>query len=379
MESCPNELLAQIVEFLPESDLFNLRLVVRRLRDVATRHAFNRLVIYDNIYSVRRFHDLVTECDDSMILHAVETVIFDGTAPDHFDMGAEPTTAVIETSFSLINRLPNIQMLKLDFFPGSAPDKNEMYLTYYVEIQLAFWTSLASAPIPRLRSLHIGSMVTYFPRFMEPDDPLLAFFRPLTHISLSLVSLFQVRHPPTEILSFHANVTNMLVSAENLTSLELGSNELAGRTSSFVWENMTGFSALTTLVLDTFMFAGQPDDEPIPPQPHGQALSAETFILNYKKTLQRLTLRECAVALPDGAWYRVLKRLQQLSQLVEFNWVVWGREGHEHFLYGRPVGHLRTYTVVDDDPSFATDEERDLNALQNLESVVLLRRNNAPS
>ncbi|KAJ7729266.1 hypothetical protein DFH07DRAFT_850412 [Mycena maculata] len=381
MDSCPNEILQDIVNFLPEADLFRLRLVERRLRDVSTRLAFSRLVVYDNISSVQRFHNLV-ECQDDMILHSVGHITFDGTSPDHFDVGAEPTPELLEKSFSLLSRFPKLESLRLDFFPDSAPDKNEMYLTYYVEVQIAFWIGLACTPLPQLRSLHIGSMVSYFPRCIDNDeDPFLRLFHPLTSLSISVVSLFQPRRLPDEILSFPQNVSNMVLAAQKLTSLDLGEHELAG-TSHFAFERLT-FSALLSLRLHTFVFAGEKDDEVLPPpQVEGaqQPFGVEKFILRHKATLQHLQLRDCAVASQiGGSWHCLLRRFRlQLSQLIEFIWIANSAhpDQEQNFVYARPAGHLHTYTVIDEAFEFIADDPQDVAALEELQSVVLLRKNN---
>ncbi|KAJ6601327.1 hypothetical protein DFH09DRAFT_560485 [Mycena vulgaris] len=383
MESCPNEILADIVEFLAEPDLFNLRLVGRRLRDLSTRSAFSRLVICDNISSVQRFYNLLTECDDSAILNGVEKVAFDGTCTDHFEMGAESTTELIETAFSLLYRLPNVRTLRLDFFPGSAPDKNEMYLTYYVEVQLAFWASLSRTPLPSLRTLHIGAMVTYFPRLLkEQTDPFLHVFRPLTSLSISVVSLFQARRLPNEIMLFNFNMLTMIMTAQNITSLELGADTLAGITSPFPFEDFR-FPALTSFALNTILFAGLPDDDRLSsaekgpsifPDVSGQPLTVEMFILNHKATLQRIALHDCAIALPDGVWHRVFRRFRvQLPALVEFEWLTDDSEQRGNFLYARSVGALQTYTVVEED--FLSDDPQDVASLDDLQSAVLDRKN----
>ncbi|KAJ7492138.1 hypothetical protein FB451DRAFT_1217121 [Mycena latifolia] len=389
MDSCPNEILAAIADFLDEPELFNLRLVGRRLKDVVTRPAYSRLVIRDNIPSVRRFHNLLTGCEDeSPILDAVESVFFDGSEPDHFDMGAEPTTELIEAAFSLLYRFPNLHSLRLQFFPGSAPDKNEMYLTYYVEVQLAFWASLTSAPLPRLRTLQIDWMVSYFPRELADEDPFLAVFRSVTTLSLSVVSLYQARRLPDEIRMFHERVRPMLMAAKNVTSLELGADALVGVTSPFELE-IFRFPALTSLKLHTFVLAGLPDNDELSSaqdDPYifalarGQSLSAEIFILNHRATLQRLALEDCAVALPDGEWHRVFRRFRlQLPRLVEFGWSAHSEHPGENFLYARAVGALLTYGLENPDFVFVADDPRDVAALEALQSAVMDRKNKQPT
>jgi hypothetical protein len=64
MDSCPNEILGDIVQLLPKPDLFNLRLVGRRLKNVATRPVFTQLTLYDDVRSTQKFSSLMVECDD---------------------------------------------------------------------------------------------------------------------------------------------------------------------------------------------------------------------------------------------------------------------------------------------------------------------------
>jgi hypothetical protein len=64
MDSCPNEILGDIVQLLPKPDLFNLRLVGRRLKNVATRPVFTQLTLYDDVRSAQKFSSLMVECDD---------------------------------------------------------------------------------------------------------------------------------------------------------------------------------------------------------------------------------------------------------------------------------------------------------------------------
>ncbi|KAJ7508579.1 hypothetical protein B0H11DRAFT_34572 [Mycena galericulata] len=383
MDSCPNEILADIVQYLPESDLLNVRLVGRRFKDVATRPAFSKLVVCDNMPSVQRFHKLLTESEDDRILHGVEAVKFDGTITEHFSIGADSTLDLLEKSFSLLHRLPSLHSLRLEFFPDSTPDStpdpNEIsFSTYYVEVQLAIWSGLGAVPLPGgLRSLYIGEMVTYFPERLE-TEAFLDVFRPLTSLSISVVSLYQAGRIPAEILNFPNSLTLMLLMAQNLTSLELSANALAGRTSPFAFGALR-FPALTSLRLQTIVFAGQHDDQAIPTG-EGQPLAAETFILHHKTTLRRLELRDCAVRDPEGAWHHVLHRLRiHLSKLVEFIWTVNSLQPGENFLYGHPVGPLGMYTVIDDDLLFISDDPQDVAALEELKSVVLLRKNNEAS
>ncbi|KAJ7134985.1 hypothetical protein C8R43DRAFT_1132897 [Mycena crocata] len=237
--------------------------------------------------------------------------------------------------------------MAFEFFTESAPDKGEMYLTYYVEIQLALWTSLETTPLPRLRSLCIGSMVSCFPYGLEEDDSLLTIFHSLiTSLSISGVSLFQARRLPPEILNFSVNLSHILLAARNITSLQLGLEDLAGPTSPFQFENLR-FPALASLTLHTIVFAGLADgEEPLISSIQGQGLTVEKFILNHKATLQRLELHDCVAAVPDGAWHRVFRRFRlQLSELVEFVWTTQATERNENFHYARPVGTLETYTL----------------------------------
>ncbi|KAJ7103051.1 hypothetical protein B0H15DRAFT_191020 [Mycena belliarum] len=304
-------------------------------------------------------------------------------------MGAEPTTELVQASFSKLSRFPNLESLKLDFFPGSAPDKNEMYITYYVEIQLAFWAALARAPLPRLRTLDIGWMVTYFPRTLQGDDPAAAdpffsLFRPLTTLSLSVVSLFQARRLPPEIISFATVVGRIFNAARNLTTLELGAGALLGLTSPFPFAHMR-LPALAALTLHMIVFAGLSDDDLASADPASltddtgtasHRLDVETFILNHAPTLQRLALHDCAVALPDGEWHRVLRRFRfRLRELIEFKWSTNSSQPGENFLYGRVGGELHTYQLQDDNFVFVEDDPEDTAELQDLQSAVMDRKN----
>ncbi|KAJ6541861.1 hypothetical protein B0H19DRAFT_327291 [Mycena capillaripes] len=374
MDSCPNEILMDIVQILSKPDLLTLRLVGRRLKDVATCPAFTQLNVYDNTLSAQRFSSMMVECDDSMILHAVDTLIFDGTTPDHFDIGSEPTPIFFENAFSLLYRFPNLQNLTLDFFSETHPEKNQ-YISYYLKIQLVIWTSLSGTPLPRLRTLRISSMATYFPHLLDEMDQFLALFRSLTTLSLSVISIVKASGWPGEVLTINPNVTCMLCAASNITSLQLGASVLAGPTSPFSFETLL-FPALTSLVLHTTIFAGLPDGEDPPEAPlDGQRLTVETFILNHKATLQCLVLRNCAVPVLNGAWHRVLKRFRfELSELVEFIWIVRGPQPSKQFLYARPIGQLHTYEVADDGP--IPDDQQDVGALEDLQTKVMLQRNN---
>jgi hypothetical protein len=236
-------------------------------------------------------------------------------------------------------------------------------------------------------------MATYFPHRLTDTDPFLAVFRPLTALSLSVVNLFQPSRPPVEIMSFDHNVLSMLNAANNITSLSLGQNDLAGVTSPFRFEDFR-FSALTSLTLRTVVFAGLPDDHRLSSaeegpslfdEDEGQPLTVEMFILNHRATLQRLALDDCVVALPDGRWHRVFRRFRaQLSKLVEFVWTtracspeVEQLDAPFFFLHGHAIGTLLVYKV-DDTISF-TPQPDNLAALEDLQSAVAHRKKWAES
>ncbi|KAJ7201319.1 hypothetical protein GGX14DRAFT_699449 [Mycena pura] len=381
MDALPNEILGEVAYFLSRHDLLTLRFVERRFKDVVTRRAFNRLVTHDSFSSLLKFYVLVEECTDNMILDAVETIVFDGKDTDHFEMGADSTIDLIEKSFCLLYRFPNLTALSLDFFPESAPDESGVYLTYYVEVQLAFWNSIAQHPLPNLRSLHIGSMVSYFPRRLDDDaDPFRDLFRPLTSLSLYVVSVFQMRRLPSEILDFNYNITRMLQVGTNITSLDLGTSDFLGPSLPFGFEHYT-FPALRSLRLHQIIFPALPEDEipPLDPVIFGQRPTGEVLILNHRSVLRRLELCDCVAAAPDGAWDRVFRRFQHhLTALVEFTWTI--KRGHpeQHFLYARAKAQHHTYTLLQLDES-GPDDPQDVAALDSLQSAVLLRRNNTSS
>ncbi|KAJ7070560.1 hypothetical protein C8F01DRAFT_1362443 [Mycena amicta] len=374
MDSLPYELLAEIASFVSHEDILNLRLVQRRFKEVVTRKAFRLIVVHDTYPSVSRFLTLVDECMDAAILDGVECVTFDGKILDHFEMGAEPTIPTIENAFSKLGRFPNLNSLSLDFFPGSAPDEHEIYMSYYVSIQVAFWKLLAEQAlrIPNLRRLNIGAMVSFLPQTITEEHPFVNLFRPLTTLSIYVVSLFQIRRLPMPILEFNDNLRRILFFANNLTTLDLGTVEFLGPTAPFNFESYR-FPRLATLRLSNIVFAALEDGQEPPPVEAGQQLTVEKFILNHRAGLRRLELHDCVAALPDGEWHRVFGRFQHsLASLVEFTWVISKLEEWENmFLYAHPNGRLSIYTIA---PG-VKDQREDVAALEQLQAAVAIRCN----
>jgi hypothetical protein len=222
-------------------------------------------------------------------------------------------------------------------------------------------------------------MATYFPCLIDDMDlSMQALFRSLTTLSILAVSLVKNHRVPGHLLTFNPNMTCILTAAQNITSLELGTTVLTGPTSPFCFETLT-FPSLTSLLLYTIVFAGLPDNQEPPPSAFldGQRLTVETFVLNHKATLQNLVLDNCAVPAPNGAWHRVFKRLRiQLSQLVEFSWITRHSRSDKKFIYAQPGGELNTYKVPEDDEP---DNQNDTAALEDLQTAVILRRNNRSS
>ncbi|KAJ6486107.1 hypothetical protein C8R47DRAFT_1216728 [Mycena vitilis] len=382
MDSCPNEIIGEIVQFLGKPDLLSLRLAGRRLKDVATPSAFAQLTVYDDMVSAHRFDNLMRECDAETILHAVKVFVFDGSSPDHFDIGAIPTPLLFENSFSVLFRFCNLQTLKLEFFPEGHSDSARDYLSYYVEIQLAVFSGLSNSPLPELRTLQIESMAMYYSPMLDEIGPFLALFQSLTALTISVTSVAQTRNHPaaTEVLPFNPNFTYLLNAAHNITSLELGASVLSGPTSPFAFDILV-FPALASLALHAIVLPGLPDgEEPPPALFDGQRLTAELFIANHKATLRHLTLHNCAVPILDGAWHRVLRRFQFELELIEFAWSVhppWPA-AREHFFYARPTGHFHTYQLVEDEFPFdgnSEEDREDLAALDALQTAVMFRRN----
>ncbi|KAF7307427.1 40S ribosomal protein [Mycena indigotica] len=373
MDSLPLELLGEIATFVHHTELLSLRLVQRRFKDVVTRQAFQEIVVHDRYPSVRRFHTMLDECNDDEILEGVESVVFDGKDPDHFDMGADSTLPSIESAFSRLSRFPNLSSLNLDFFPGSTPDEYEIYMSYYVTIQVSFWRELAQQSFPNLRRLNIGAMVSFLDETITPDHPFLELFRPLTTLSINIVSLFQMRRIPAQVLQFNQNLMNILSPTNNITSLELGTLDFLGPTAPYRFEAYR-FPLLSHLKLSKIVFAAMEADELGPSVERGQRLTAEQFIINHRLSLRRLELENCLVALPDGQWCHVLRRLRKsLKLLLEFTWnitVASGTDSEEKepkkFLYGVPMGRTRIYVLSPADD----DRAEDLAALEQLQVAV---------
>nr|GAT47440.1 40S ribosomal protein [Mycena chlorophos] len=372
MDSLPNELLGEIAAFVSHEDRLNLRLVQGRFKDVVSRSAFHTIVVHDRGLSVRRFLSMVDECNDSSILESVECLVFDGKDLDHFEMGTEPTTPFIENAFRRLDRFPNLHTLTLDFFPSSTPDEFEIYFSYYVQIQMAFWKNLAlNDAFPKLRRLTIGAMVSFLDHTVSEADPFLVLFRPLTTLSIDVVSLFQMRRIPWQVLEFADNLTRILSFAQNITTLELGtSSEFLGPTSPYHFEELR-FASLRSLKLSHIVFAGlEESDQPLPVG-EGPPLAAEQFISRHGRQLRRLELCDAMVALPLGKWLYVLARFRYtLAVLREFVWTITDAECQRRFLYGTTTGRRTvTYTLA----IGPEDSEQDIAALNQLQMDVASR------
>ncbi|KAJ7606815.1 hypothetical protein FB45DRAFT_899203 [Roridomyces roridus] len=329
MDSCPTEILLQIASFLPsEDDLQNLRLVGRRLCDAATQYAFLKLVVFDHACSVRRFIGLL-ECEDQRILHVVENVVFNGLQTDHYALGADPTLPLLTHALSLIHRLPKLHSLRLDFMPDEdnptiPAEGGHTFNSYYLQVQLACIRGLTSnpLPLPRLRTLHLGSLHGYIPHELQ-TDAFFTLFRPLTHLSIRVQSLLHRVNLPDEVSLFDETLSRIFENTPHLTSLELASASLEGPCSVFRFEDFR-IPSLRSLSVRGFVLAGQDDGHPIPASvvERGTPLALETFILNHAHMLRRLEMHDCVVALPNGSWDNVFRRIRlRLTQLVEFVWI----------------------------------------------------------
>lgn len=290
------------------------------------------------------------------------------------------TPPLLEQSFKLLHRFPNLKSLRVDFMPDEdnpvvPAEGGHSYYSYYLQVQLSCLAGLsATHGLPRLRTLHLGSFHTYIPSQQE-TDALLSLFCTLTSLSLSVLSLAHRVHLPSEAISFNASLLRILNAANNITSLELASHTYEGPLCTFAFEKLR-FPALAALSLSRFVLAGQEDDEPIPANVNegGQRLTLETFILNHGHTLRRLAMHGCAVALPDGQWSCILRRFRlQLPLLVTF---VCPSLEDGTFPYVMFIDNVRRYQVSNLQEE---DLEVDVKEMQHLQEVLLIRRNKQPS
>ncbi|KAJ6623160.1 hypothetical protein B0H10DRAFT_2213841 [Mycena sp. CBHHK59/15] len=299
------------------------------------------------------------QCDDS-ITNAVETVIFDGTSPDHYDLGSEPTLPNLNTIFSLLYCFPNLKALQILLFSETADGDlhHGNFDSYYVQVQQAILEGLACTVLPRLNSLILRSAVP-FSDAIYYNDAFLNLFASLT--SLSILFICDLRGPPSEDY-FSDYFPKVLGAAHNLTSLELGGSTPLGVEPPIMFYPLR-LPALTSITFHQIVFAGRSENH-----------SADDFIIAHGGTLQHLALHDCVVPVGDPTsvfWADVFERFRrELRTLITFTWTT--RNSGEH-TYPYACFHAATHwghTLLDEPLDIPGDE----GALHDLQFAVEARK-----
>ncbi|KAI0313434.1 hypothetical protein OF83DRAFT_535110 [Amylostereum chailletii] len=375
----PNELLIKIIKdvALSQTDLLRLRSADRKLRYLATPHAFR---VLDVGYTPKSAKGLENLLDSQAVAQYVEEILCEDTDEDTRKFKYEPDSddEVIFTAYSnalsALHRFPNLHSLSFDFFVVHL-DEDEWEMgpaSAYQQFQRTVLEALSRSPRPHpsFKSLTIEGILPHI-HAVYADPAFTAFIGSLHHLRwFVLVDGDDGIYEHALVFQDYWNTvsTRVLRPAVLLRSLSLGAGDIVGGMPS-VDLGPVHCPHLESISLTNVQF--DPDD-----RVHG----TEDFIMRHKDTLTKLELNRCAIEdVEDGfsvpiwadVWDRFARELGKLRELkVRFDEPELDHSERDDPQMRYIVYDVYQYVPLDRD---LDGEERDRPALEALEELVRTR------
>ncbi|KAJ7102734.1 hypothetical protein C8R44DRAFT_346464 [Mycena epipterygia] len=364
----PLELLRAIASDVDDnSALLTLRLASKTCDSIAKPFAFRMLTVRDNIQSAET---LVCLQNCESITNFVQEVVFkadpDGLSSYELliaDPSGEEGRTALSVAFSGLQKFPNLRTLRCDFH--SVFQENDTVdvpeePSHFLRLQFDVFTALAANLCPSLVSLTLNNVIA-MPDDIYGEEDFQNIFRSLKTLHISVLSDTDgegayYQDPLSDF--WEHSITHILVSASNLTSLTLRSDQPVGVGPALPLD-LVHMPHLTSLVLHNFVF------DPWVALPKFDIVA---FIVRHHPTLTRLELGECSVYGGEGGlyvrpWQAILQRFErELLHLRVFRY--WPHFSYVILLLGD--GYMEDRE--------ADDKTQDIAALDSLMSVVEARR-----